>query len=99
VYPVGCGLDVAQHRGADILASKHLEVVPEHLLPLGNLPMAGTITGFGRGPASGTSRFRSWANYVFELSKEQTRFPKKGETILVDEEEGSASLMARVGSE
>ena len=35
VYPVGCGLAVAQHRSADILASKHLDVVPEHLLPLG----------------------------------------------------------------
>ena len=39
VYPVGCRLAVAQHRGADILASKHLEVVPEHLFSLGNLPI------------------------------------------------------------
>jgi hypothetical protein len=37
VYPVGCGLAVAQHRSADILASKHLDVVPEHLLPLGTV--------------------------------------------------------------
>ena len=36
---------VATPRGADILSRKHVEAVPEHVLPLRNMP----ITGVGSG--------------------------------------------------